>query len=126
MRVYAAEPRNADDAARSFRAGRIVADDAPDTIADGLRASLKELTWHFVSRYVADVLTVTEEEIIAATKLVWQRMKIVIEPSSAVPLAAILKNQEHFAGKRVGVILTGGNVDLERLPWLPTEQESRP
>ena len=126
LSVYAAEPGNADDAARSFRAGRIIADDAPDTIADGLRASLKELTWHFVSRHVADVLTVTEDEIIAATKLVWQRMKIVIEPSSAVPLAAILKNQVCFSGKRVGVILTGGNVDLERLPWLRSEQEVRP
>ena len=125
MSVYAAEPGNADDAARSLRAGRIIVDDAPQTIADGLRASLKELTWHFVSRHVADVLTVREDEIIAATKLVWQRMKIVIEPSSAVPLAAILKNRKRFAGKRVGVILTGGNVDLERLPWLPRERESR-
>ena len=126
MSVYAAEPGNADDAARSFRTGRIIADDAPDTIADGLRASLKELTWHFVSRHVADVLTVSEEEIIAATKLVWQRMKIVIEPSSAVPLAAILKNRGRFSGKRVGVILTGGNVDLERLPWLRAEQVAHP
>ena len=116
--IFAAEPLNADDAARSFRAGHIIADDAPETVADGLKVPLKDLTWHFVSKYVTDILTATEEEIIAAMKLTWQRMKIVIEPSSAVPLATILKNREVFAGKRVGVIITGGNVDLDKLPWL--------
>ncbi|MEH6570580.1 MAG: beta-hydroxyaspartate dehydratase BhcB [Halioglobus sp.] len=116
--IYAAEPVNADDAARSFKAGHIIADDAPDTIADGLKVPLKELTWHFVSNYVTDILTATEEEIIDAMKLTWKRMKIVMEPSSAVPLAVILKNRELFAGKRVGVIITGGNVDLDQLPWL--------
>ena len=116
-RVYAAEPEQADDAARSLRAGRIVADDDPQTVADGLRTPLKALTWHFVSNHVADILTVSEREIVDATKLVWERMKIVIEPSSAVAVAAILKNRDVFAGKRVGVILTGGNVDLEHLPW---------
>ena len=118
VKIYAAEPANADDAARSFRAGHIIADDAPETIADGLKVPLKELTWHFVSNYVTDVLTATEEEIIDAMKLTWQRMKIVMEPSCAVPLATILKNREIFAGKRVGVIITGGNVDLDKLPWL--------
>jgi threonine dehydratase len=118
VKIYAAEPANADDAARSFRAGHIIADDAPETIADGLKVPLKELTWHFVSNYVTDVLTATEEEIIDAMKLTWQRMKIVMEPSCAVPLATILKNKEIFAGKRVGVIITGGNVDLDKLPWL--------
>ena len=83
-----------------------------------MRVPLKELTWHFVSNHVADILTVTEAEIVAAMKLVWRRMKILIEPSSSVPLAAILKNRECFCGKRVGVILTGGNVDLELLPWM--------
>ena len=116
-KVYAAEPEQADDAARSLRAGRIIADDAPDTVADGLRAPLKDLTWHFVSKHVADILTVSEREIVDAMRLVWERMKVVIEPSSAVPVAAILKNGEIFAGKRVGVILTGGNVDLGGLPW---------
>lgn len=117
VKIYAAEPLNADDAARSFKAGHIIADDAPNTIADGLKVPLKELTWHFVSNHVTDILTATEQEIIDAMKLTWQRMKIVIEPSCAVPLATIIKNRDIFAGKRVGVIITGGNVDLARLPW---------
>jgi threonine dehydratase len=118
VKVYAAEPKNADDAYRSFKAGHIIADDAPDTVADGLKVPLKDLTWHFVSNHVTDILTATEDEIIHAMRLTWQRMKIVIEPSSAVPLAVILKNKQVFAGKRIGVIITGGNVDLGKLPWL--------
>ncbi len=118
VKIYAAEPEQADDAARSFRAGHIIADDAPVTVADGLKVPLKELTWHFVSRHVSDILTVSESEIIDAMKLIWKRMKIVMEPSSAVPLAMILKNKDTFAGKRVGVIITGGNVDLDALPWM--------
>ena len=117
MQIYAAEPLNADDAARSFRAGYIIADDAPDTVADGLKVPLKDLTWHFVRNHVTDVLTATEEEIVDAMKLTWQRMKIVIEASCSVPLATILNNPEVFRGKRVGVIITGGNVDLDTLPW---------
>ncbi|MCK0198186.1 pyridoxal-phosphate dependent enzyme [Ancylobacter sp. 6x-1] len=117
IKIYAAEPLNADDAARSFRAGHIIADDAPETIADGLKVPLKDLTWHFVSNHVTDILTATEEEIVDAMKLIWKRMKIVMEPSSAVPLATIIKNPDVFAGKRVGVIITGGNVDLDKLPW---------
>ncbi len=116
--IYASEPKNADDACRSFKAGHIIADDAPNTIADGLKVPLKELTWHFVSTHVTDILTATEEEIVEAMKLIWKRMKIVIEPSSAVPLATILKNKALFAGKNVGVIITGGNVDLDALPWM--------
>ncbi|MBD1203201.1 MAG: pyridoxal-phosphate dependent enzyme [Rhodobacteraceae bacterium] len=118
VEIFAAEPLNADDAARSFRAGHIIADDAPDTVADGLKVPLKELTWHFVKTYATDVLTATEEEIVEAMKLHWKRMKIVIEASCSVPLAVILKNPDRFRGKRVGVILTGGNVDLDRLPWM--------
>ncbi len=117
VKIYAAEPVNADDAARSFKAGHIIADDAPDTIADGLKVPLKDLTWHFVSNYVTDILTATEEEIVDAMKLTWTHMKIIIEPSCAVPLAVILKNKDVFAGKKVGVIITGGNVDLDKLPW---------
>ena len=117
IKIYAAEPLNADDAARSFKAGHIIADDAPETIADGLKVPLKELTWHFVNNHVTDILTATEDEIIDAMKLIWKRMKIVMEPSSAVPLAIILKNKELFKGKKVGVIITGGNVDLDNLPW---------
>lgn len=116
-KVYAAEPVNADDAARSLKAGYIIADDAPQTVADGLKVPLRELTWHFVSRHVTNILTATEEEIIAAMKLTWQRMKIVIEPSCAVLLATILRNKALFKNQRVGVILTGGNVDLDTLPW---------
>jgi threonine dehydratase len=117
VKIIAAEPEQADDAYRSFKAGHIIADDAPNTVADGLKVPLKELTWHFVSRYVTDILTASEDEIVDAMKLTWQRMKIVIEASCAVPLATILKNKEVFAGKRVGVIITGGNVDLDKLPW---------
>ena len=118
VKIYAAEPLNADDAARSFRAGHIIADDAPDTVADGLKVPLKDLTWHFVSNHVTDIFTCTEDEIVAAMKLVWKTMKIVIEPSSAVTVACILNNPEVFKGKRVGVIITGGNVDLDKLPWM--------
>lgn len=118
VKIYAAEPKQADDAARSFRAGHIIADDAPETVADGLKVPLKELTWHFVKAHVTDILTTEEDEIVEAMKLIWKRMKIVMEPSSAVPLAAILKNPEVFRGKRVGVIVTGGNVDLDKLPWM--------
>lgn len=116
--VYAAEPKNADDAFRSFKAGRIIADDAPETVADGLKVPLKDLTWHFVSRHVTDIFTATEEQIVEAMKLTWKRMKIVMEPSCAVPLATILANPAVFKGRRVGVIITGGNVDLDHLPWI--------
>lgn len=115
--VYGTEPAEADDALRSLKAGHIITEDAPETIADGLKASLKELTWYFVSRHVADIFTATEDEIVEAMRLVWERMKIVIEPSSAVTVAAVLKNRPAFAGARIGVILSGGNVDLDRLPW---------
>jgi len=116
--VFAAEPLNADDAYRSFKAGRIIADDAPETVADGLKVPLKDLTWHFVRNHVADIFTATEEQIVDAMKITWKRMKIVMEPSCAVPLAAILANPERFKGRRVGVIITGGNVDLDSLPWM--------
>ncbi|MEX0374386.1 beta-hydroxyaspartate dehydratase BhcB [Spiribacter pallidus] len=121
VKIYGAEPRQADDAARSLHAGRLITDDAPQTVADGLKVPMKELTWQFVRQYVADILTVDEQAIIDAMKLVWQRMKIVIEPSCAVPVAAILANPSLFAGQRIGVIITGGNVDLDRLPWLNQE-----
>ena len=118
IEIYAAEPEQADDAYRSFKAGHIIADDAPVTVADGLKVPLKDLTWHFVSNHVTDILTASEQEIIDAMKLTWQRMKMVIEPSCAVPLAVILKNPDLFRGKKVGVIITGGNVDLDKLPWI--------
>ncbi|MGR3503976.1 beta-hydroxyaspartate dehydratase BhcB [Pseudaestuariivita sp.] len=121
VQIIAAEPEQADDAYRSFKAGRIIADDAPRTIADGLLVPLKALTWHFVSRHVHDILTASEDEIVDAMKLTWKHLRIVIEPSCAVPLAIILKNPGRFAGKRVGVIITGGNVDLDALPWIKGE-----
>ncbi|MBX4899794.1 pyridoxal-phosphate dependent enzyme [Rhizobium bangladeshense] len=117
IRIYAAEPEQADDACRSFKAGYIISDDAPNTVADGLKVPLKELTWHFLRNHVTDILTASEEDIVDAMKLIWKRMKIVMEPSSAVPLATIIKNREVFAGQRIGVIITGGNVDLDTLPW---------
>ncbi|MCK7613872.1 beta-hydroxyaspartate dehydratase BhcB [Roseibium sediminicola] len=125
VKIYAAEPEQADDAARSFRAGHIIADDAPNTVADGLKVPLKELTWHFVSNHVTDILTASEQEIVDAMRLIWARLKIVMEPSSAVPLATILKNRDVFAGKRVGVIITGGNVDLGKLPWSILRSDER-
>ena len=118
VHVIAAEPEQADDACRSLRAGHIIADDAPQTVADGLKVPLKELTWHFVQAHVTDILTASEQEIIDAMRLTWARLKIVIEPSCAVPLATILKHPDVFRGRRVGVIITGGNVDLDKLPWM--------
>ena len=116
-RVYAAEPSGADDAWRSRKAGRILPQENPRTIADGLRTGLGELTWPFVSRDIAGVLLSEERDIVAAMRLIWERMKLVVEPSAAVPLAAVLAHPEPFRGKRVGIILTGGNVDLATLPF---------
>jgi threonine dehydratase len=118
VRIFAAEPEQADDAYRSFKAGHIIADDAPETIADGLKVPLKENTWHFVSNFVTDIQTASESEIIDAMKITWKHLRIVMEPSCAVPLAVILKNPEIYRGLRVGVVITGGNVDLDRLPWI--------
>jgi threonine dehydratase len=118
--MVAAEPAQADDARRSLAAGRLIADDAPDTIADGLRTPLGPLTWHVVSRRVAAILTVSEEEIVSAMRLAWGRLRLVVEPSAAVALAAVLRHPERFAGRRVGIIISGGNVDLDHLPWAPT------
>lgn len=118
MSVYAGEPAQADDAYRSLAAGRRIVEDAPDTIADGLKASLGELNWQIVSSRVEAIFRAEETGIVDAMRLTWERMKIVIEPSCAVPLAAILAHPQSFEGRRVGVILTGGNVDLKRLPWI--------
>ena len=118
-RIFAAEPESADDAYRSLQAGEIVLRDGQHSIADGLNTNLKPRTWHFVSNYVEDILLVSEAEILAAMYLTWQRMKIIIEPSSAVSLAAILKHRERFQGLRVGVIITGGNVELQACPGCP-------
>jgi threonine dehydratase len=118
-RIFAAEPASADDAHRSLQAGEIVLRDGQHSIADGLNTNLKPLTWHFVANFVEDILLVSEAEILAAMYLTWQRMKIIIEPSSAVPLAAIVKHRDRFQGQRVGVIITGGNVELQACPGCP-------
>lgn len=115
--IIAAEPEQADDAYRSFKAGYIIADDAPKTIADGLLVPLKKRTWHFVSNHVTDIFTASEQEIIDAMKLTWKHLRIVMEPSCAVPLAIVLKNPDAFKNKRAGIVVTGGNVDLDKLPW---------
>ncbi len=115
--IIAAEPERADDAYRSFHAGRIIPANNPDTIADGLRTSLGDLTFPIIRRYVKDILTVSEEGIVLAMRYIWERMKIIVEPSAAVPLGALLAKHMEFPGKRIGVILSGGNVDLEHLPW---------
>ncbi len=117
IEVLAAEPEQADDAFQSLRAGRLVRPASTDTIADGLRASLSERTFSVIQRRVREIITVSEAEIIAAMRLLWERMKLVIEPSSATPLAAVLKRRERFQGSRAGLMLTGGNVDLDALPW---------
>lgn len=116
-KVIAAEPQGADDAYRSFQAGRIIPMEAPDTIADGLLTSLGELTFEVISKYVHDVVTVSDNSTIAAMRHIWERMKIIIEPSSAVPVAAVMDERQRYSGKRIGIILSGGNVDLNRLPW---------
>lgn len=116
-RVIGAEPERADDAFRSLQAGRIIPAEHPDTIADGLRTSLGSLTFPIIRDLVGEIVTVGEEGIVEAMRWIWERMKIVVEPSSAVPLGAVLSGRIDLSGKRVGIILSGGNVDLERLPW---------
>lgn len=116
-RVFGAEPTGADDAQRSLAAGHIVPSVNPQTIADGLRTSLGELNFPIIQRLVTEIITVDDAQTMAAMRLVWERMKIIIEPSSAVPVAALLANAERFAGLNVGIILSGGNVDLAALKW---------
>ncbi len=117
-RVLAAEPENADDAYRSFYANRLMPAVQSRTIADGLRTALGTLTFPIIKNHVDAIVTVSEEDIIEAMRLLWERMKIVVEPSAAVPLGALLKKPAELTGKRVGIILSGGNVDLDKLPWL--------
>jgi len=117
VRVIGAEPAAADDAARSLQEGRILPALPPTTIADGLLTSLGELTFSILRDHVEQIVTVDETSIVEAMRTVWERMKILIEPSSAVPVAALLMGGLEVQGKRVGVILSGGNVDLDRLPW---------
>ncbi len=118
VRVLAAEPAGADDAARSMEAGRLIPQEAPSTVADGLLTSLGDLTWPIIRDHVERIVRVDEAAIIAAMELFWQRAKLVIEPSSATALAPLLDDSlASLDAERVGVILSGGNVDLEKLPW---------
>jgi len=117
IKIVAAEPANADDAAQSFRAGRRLVTEKKFTIADGLRTNIGEPNFAIIQRYVDDIVTVTEEAIVSAMRTIWETMKIVIEPSAAVPYAAVAERELDLDGKRVGIILTGGNVDLDALPW---------
>jgi threonine dehydratase len=116
-KVIAAEPAGADDAFRSFQAGILYSSENPLTIADGLLTSLSGRTFYVIRRHVDDIVTVSEEKIVEAMRLIWERMKIIIEPSSAVPLGAILEGKVNVAGKKVGIILSGGNLDLGKLPF---------
>jgi len=115
--IIAAEPQMANDAWQSFQSGRLIPSIDPQTIADGLKTSLGSITWPVIKENVTDILTSPEESIIRAMYLVWERMKIVIEPSSAVALSVVLDNPHLFRGKNVLIIFSGGNVDLKRLPW---------
>ena len=115
--IVAGEPAGADDAYRSLRAGKIVPSESPNTVADGLLTSLGDKTFPIIQQHVSRIITVSEAQIVAAMRLVWERMKIIVEASCAVPLAALLEENESFTGQRVGIILTGGNVDLTRLPF---------
>ena len=116
-RVIAGEPEGAADAVLSFQSGQVEKAPYINTIADGLMTSLSERTLAIIQQHVTDILTVSDPEIIAAMRLVWERMKIIIEPSCAVPLAVVLKHKDQFAGQKIGIILTGGNVDLGKLPF---------
>jgi threonine dehydratase len=123
IKVIAVEPENVDDAAQSFRAGRLIHTEKKFTIADGLRTNVGAPNFAIIRRYVDDIVTVSEEAIISAMRTIWETMKIIIEPSAAVPYAAIMEGSATkigVAGERVGIIFTGGNVDLDALPWMAT------
>jgi len=118
INVMAVEPSNADDAVQSLHAGKRIVTEKKFTIADGLRTNVGEQTFPIIQHYVDDIVSVSEEAIVAAMRTIWETMKIVIEASAAVPYAAIAHRKIDIGGRRVGIILTGGNVDLDALPWL--------
>ena len=117
IRVVAGEPANADDAYRSWKSGQLQPSINPKTIADGLLTSLGSLTFPIIQKWVDDIITVPEDLIVSAMRLIWERMKIVIEPSAAVPLGAIMNNAKDAGHNKIGIILSGGNADLDHLPW---------
>src|SRR6185312_14728372 len=118
--LFAAEPEGAADAYESLQRGERVRELKPDTICDGLRAVIGEINFELLRKYEVTVLRVGDSETIAAMRMIFERMKLVAEPSSAIALAAILKHRDFFASRRVGVVLTGGNVDVDALPWQET------
>ncbi|MEM6319044.1 MAG: threonine/serine dehydratase [Bacteroidota bacterium] len=115
--IIGGEPKWADDAYRSFKSGTMQYNQRVDTVADGLRTNLGPYTFKIISTHLDDIITVSEEEIIVAMRIIWERMKIIIEPSCSVPFAAVLQQKDRFKGKKIGVILTGGNVDVNNLPF---------
>ncbi len=117
IEVVAIEPAGADDAFRSFGLGELILQTSPDTIADGLRSSLGELNFAIIQKYVDTILTVEDATIIAAMKLQWSRLKTVVEPSGAVTFAGVLEHPERFRNRRVALVISGGNLDLDNLPW---------
>ncbi|KPL04435.1 MAG: serine dehydratase [candidate division Zixibacteria bacterium SM23_73_2] len=117
-KIIGVEPKGADDAYRSLHQGKLIPSVNPNTIADGLLTSLGDLTFAIIKRYVHLIVTVSEDAIISSMRHIWERMKMVIEPSAAVPFAALLEDKIDLKGKRIGLILSGGNVDLDKLPWL--------
>ncbi|MDP9098667.1 MAG: pyridoxal-phosphate dependent enzyme [Verrucomicrobiota bacterium] len=118
IKVIATEPAGADDAARSFHQHKLIFQEEKNTIADGLRTNLGAVNFTLVQHYVDDIVTVPDEAIVAAMRAIWETMKIVVEPSGAVPYGAILEKLVDLRAKRIGIILTGGNVDLDALPWM--------
>ena len=118
-KVFAAEPTGADDAFRSFSSGELIPQTGPNTIADGLLTSLGELTWPIIRDFVDAIYTVDDDSIAEAMRLIWERAKLVVEPSGAVPLAAVLSKrfQSEVEAQRIGIVISGGNVNLDKLPW---------
>ena len=116
--VYGAEPVMADDAFRSFQSKKFIPSENPNTIADGLRTSLGSITFPIILETVSGIVTTSEKAIVTAMRLIWERMKIIVEPSAAVPLAAILEHPSLFRNKKTGIILSGGNPDLSQIPWI--------
>ncbi len=117
IKVIGTEPELANDAFLSFKMGERQFPDTTKTVADGLRTTLSERTFRIISQHLDEIVTVSEESIIRSMRLIWERMNIIIEPSGAVPFAAVLEGGVSVSGKKAGIILTGGNLDLERLPW---------
>jgi threonine dehydratase len=116
-RLWGAEPAMAADAHDSLAEGRLITDRTPQTICDGLRGHLAPITFGILRSHLDGILLADEEQIIAAMRLIWERLKILVEPSAAVGLAVVLRERERFAGQRVGIVLSGGNMELQSLPW---------